>query len=273
MTTTEPQVGFARFARDDSPRGTAVRTSGLVKYFGSEIALDNVDMVVPRGVILGVIGPSGGGKTTLIRILTGVLAPSSGRVNVLGHEPATADAAQRRRVGYMPQASVLFPNLSVWSNLQFVASLYALPVRRRRRLRGLLELVDMWEHRHKRLDRCSGGMQRRAALAAALVTDPDLLFLDEPTAGVDPLLRERFWEHFHAVRDTGRTIVVSTQYVGEAALCDLVAVMARGRLIALATPDDLRRAIGGDVTDGASVSFDDVFRALFARADEYAVST
>jgi ABC-2 type transport system ATP-binding protein len=276
-TTTGPHLASTPIARDIfRSDASAVRTTALVKYFGSEVALDNVDLVVPRGVILGVIGPSGGGKTTLIRILTGVLAPSDGRVEVLGHDPATTDASQRRRIGYMPQASVLFPNLSVWSNLQFVASLYALPVRRRRRLRSLLQLVDLWEHRHKRLDHCSGGMQRRAALAAALVNDPDLLFLDEPTAGVDPLLRERFWDRFRALRDTGRTIVVSTQYVGEAASCDLVAVMARGRLIALATPDDLRRqATEGDATRGASLSFEDVFLALFARAgasDVYTVS-
>jgi ABC-2 type transport system ATP-binding protein len=255
----------------------AVRAAGLVKRFGSELALDHVDLVVPSASIVGVIGPSGGGKTTLIRILTGVMAPTAGQVVVLGSNPTTAGASQRRRIGYMPQESVLFPNLSVWSNLQFVASLYAMPVRRRRRLRGLLELVDLWEHRHKRLDRCSGGMQRRVALAATLVNDPELLFLDEPTAGVDPLLRERFWERFRAVRDAGRTIVVSTQYVGEAALCDLVAVMDHGRLIALASPDDLRRqALGVDDTvDVGSVPYEDVFLALFERAgvaDELAVA-
>ncbi|MDQ1495463.1 MAG: type transport system ATP-binding protein [Actinomycetota bacterium] len=232
------------------------------------MALDHVDFVVPRSTIVGVIGPSGGGKTTLIRILTGVLSPTAGRVEVLGSNPATASGYQRRRIGYMPQESVLFPKLSVWSNLQFVASLYAMPVRRRRRLRGLLELVDLWEHRHKRLGHCSGGMQRRVALAAALVNEPELLFLDEPTAGVDPLLRERFWDRFRAVRDSGRTIVVSTQYVGEAALCDLVAVMARGRLIAFATPEDLRRqALGVNATaDVGSVPYENVFLALFERA-------
>jgi ABC-2 type transport system ATP-binding protein len=250
------------------PAAVTVRTEGLVKRFGSEVVLDRVDLVVPSGSIVGVIGPSGGGKTTLIRILTGVVSPTEGRVEVLGTDPATASASQRRRVGYMPQESVLFPTLSVWGNLQFVASLYAMPVRRRRRLREVLELVDLWEQRHKRLDRCSGGMQRRVALAATLVSDPELLFLDEPTTGVDPVLRERFWDRFRALRDAGRTIVVSTQYVGEAAVCDLVAVMDHGRLIALATPDDLRRQVlGVDATaDGGSVSYEDVFLALFERA-------
>jgi ABC-2 type transport system ATP-binding protein len=249
-----------------APRDVAIRAEGLSKRYGSEVALDDVDLVVPYGAILGVIGPSGGGKTTLIRILTGVLSPTAGRVSVLGGDPASASASQRRRISYMPQAPVLFPNLSVWSNLQFIASLYAMPVRRRRRLRGLLQLVDLWDHRHKRLDRCSGGMQRRAALAASLVNDPELLFLDEPTAGVDPVLRERFWERFRAERDAGRTVVVSTQYVGEATMCDLVAVMARGRLIALATPENLRRQVLGTDATATSASYEDVFFALFARA-------
>jgi ABC-2 type transport system ATP-binding protein len=148
----------------------------------------------------------------------------------------------------MPQLPVLFPNLTVWENLSFIASVYGMSLRQRRRhLKALLELVDLGPHRKKRLSECSGGMQRRLALASTLVHDPELLFLDEPTAGVDPILRERFWTHFRALRDQGRTIVVPTQYVGEAVSCDVVAVMAHGQLITVQPPERLARyAYGGD---------------------------
>ena len=148
----------------------------------------------------------------------------------------------------MPQLPVLFPNLSVWGNLNFIASVYGMSLwHRRRHLLRLLDLVDLSEHRHKRLADCSGGMQRRLSLAATLVHHPELLYLDEPTAGVDPILRERFWEHFRTLRDEGHTVVVPTQYVGEAVSCDVVAVMAAGRVITIQRPDTLARfAYGGD---------------------------
>jgi ABC-2 type transport system ATP-binding protein len=143
---------------------------------------------------------------------------------------------------------VLFPNLTVLGNLQFIASLYGVPLRRRRaRLREVLELVDLHEHTHKKFVDCSGGMQRRLTLAATLVHNPELIFLDEPTAGVDPILRERFWAHFRELRELGKTIVVPTQYVGEAVSCDLVAVISAGQLVTLATPDRLAaQAFRGD---------------------------
>ncbi|MDO9174414.1 MAG: ABC transporter ATP-binding protein [Actinomycetota bacterium] len=225
-----------------------IRTTDLVKDFGDQRALDHISLSVPPGVILGVIGPSGCGKTTLVRTLTGITARTSGDVTVFGRDPVTLSSRQRSRFGYMPQLPVLFPNLTVWGNLTFMSSLYGLPVRRRRRrLAELLDLVDLTDHRSKQLADCSGGMQRRLSLAATLVHDPELLYLDEPTAGVDPILRERFWEHFRSLRDQGRTIVVPTQYVGEAVSCDVVAVMAEGRLITVQPSDQLSRvAFGGD---------------------------
>ena len=151
----------------------------------------------------------------------------------------------------MPQSFTLYPDLTVRENVDFVASLFGMLWRsRRRRTREVLELVDLWDVRGRRAGRLSGGMQRRLELACALVHDPALLFLDEPTAGIDPLLRGRVWDELHRLRDEGRTLLVTTQYVNEAESCDQVALIAEGRLIALATPDELRRlAVGGDVIE------------------------
>jgi ABC-2 type transport system ATP-binding protein len=236
----------------------------VTKSFGDEDALNGIDLTVAPGTILGLIGPSGSGKTTLIRTLTGILGIDDGELSVMGIDPRAFRSRDRRRFGYMPQLSVLFPNLSLLSNLSFVASLYGVPLRRRRRMREVLEFVDLWEHRRKRLCDCSGGMQRRLALAATLVHGPELLFLDEPTAGIDPILRERFWTRFRELRDSGRTLLVTTQYVGEAATCDVVAVMSEGRILIVDTPDGLRRAAFGDALDAMDEppSFDDVFVAL-----------
>jgi ABC-2 type transport system ATP-binding protein len=243
---------------------TMVCARGVSKDFGDQRGLDGVDLEVAHGSILGVIGPSGCGKTTLLRILTGIISRDEGELSVLGTDPARFSARHRRRFGYMPQLPVLFPNLSLIANLNFVASVYGMPLRRRKRLREVLEFVDLWEHRRKRLCEASGGMQRRLALAATLIHSPELLFLDEPTAGIDPILRDRFWSRFRDARDAGRTLIVSTQYVGEAALCDLVAVMAEGRVLVVDTPEGLRRHAFGDELDRMQEppSYDDVFVRL-----------
>jgi ABC-2 type transport system ATP-binding protein len=227
--------------------GALIRTQDLRKEFEEMVALDDVDLSVEPGTILGLIGPSGCGKTTLVRTLIGITRPTSGHVEVFGQDPTHFTIDTRQRFGYMPQQPVLFPNLTVWGNLTFMSSVYGLPVRRRRQhLMRLLDLVDLVPHRHKRLAELSGGMQRRLTLAATLVHDPELLFLDEPTAGVDPILREKFWAHFRTLRDQGKTVVVPTQYVSEAVSCDLVAVMAKGHLITVVPPEMLaREAYGG----------------------------
>ncbi|MGE3442173.1 MAG: ATP-binding cassette domain-containing protein [Acidimicrobiia bacterium] len=232
-----------------NPPSPPVVVEQATKSFGGDVAVQDLTLTVERATIMGVIGPSGCGKTTFMRMLTGVAPASDGSVRVLGRDPASFTADDRGRIGYMPQIPVLFPQLSMWANLNFVASVYGLSHRgRRRRLMDLLRFVELEPHRHKKLREASGGMQRRLTLAATLVHQPELILLDEPTAGIDPILRDRFWERFRALRDAGHTLVVSTQYVGEAAMCDLVAVMEGGRLIALDAPDALRRrAFGGDV--------------------------
>jgi ABC-2 type transport system ATP-binding protein len=232
-------------------REDAVVVSDATVRYNDQVALDHVSFNVPSGTILGVIGPSGAGKTTTIRLLTGTLAPTEGSVSVLGEDPRKFARTTRNRIGYMPQALTLFPDLTARENVDLIASLFGMLLRsRRRRTREALELVDLWDVRGRRASQLSGGMQRRLELACALVHDPSLIFLDEPTASIDPLLRERIWHELHRLRRDGRTLVVTTQYVNEAESCDMVALIAEGSLIALAPPNDLRRqAMGGDIIE------------------------
>ncbi|MDT8304642.1 MAG: ABC transporter ATP-binding protein [Anaerolineae bacterium] len=228
----------------------AAWTRELTRKFGEETAVSNVSMTLPKGKIFGFIGPSGSGKTTTVRLLTGALRPTSGELEVMGVDPGRFRKRHRADIGYMAQLFVLYPELTVWENLNFVSSLYGVPLRRNKRLHEVLDFVEMDTDRRKLAREISGGMQRRLSLAATLVHKPQLLFLDEPTAGIDPVLRRKFWDHFHELRDNGRTLFVTTQYVSEATYCDLVGVLAEGRLLMVDTPEGLRhRAYGGDIVD------------------------
>lgn len=227
---------------------TVIYTQNLAKRFGDFTAVENVNLEVPRGSIFGFIGPSGSGKTTTIRMLTGNYRPSEGLVKVFDTAPHAFSRQMRARIGYMPQFFVMYPDLSVWENLSFSASIYGVPLRRKKRLMELLDFVELTDHRKKIVRNISGGMQRRLSLAATLVHKPELIFLDEPTAGVDPVLRSKFWDHFRALRDDGATLFVTTQYVSEANYCDFVGVMGEGTLLTVDTPEGLRqRAYGGDM--------------------------
>ena len=230
-------------------QNAAIRAQGVTKSFGRTVAVRDVSFELPQGKILGLIGPSGCGKTTTLRLLLGIYQPSAGEISVMGKRPHAFNPREKRNVGYMPQLFVLYPQLTVWENLNFTASLYGMPLfGRRQRLNDVLAFVELDQDRGKLARNVSGGMQRRLSLAATLVHSPGYLFLDEPTAGIDPILRRKFWDHFHELRNSGVTLLVTTQYVGEAACCDLVAVMARGHILMIDTPGNLRRhAFGGEI--------------------------
>lgn len=229
----------------------AVEARDVGKRFGDTWVVRNIDFQVQRGTIFGLFGPSGSGKTTTIRLLLGLLGQEEGEIRVLDTDPRRFKARTRARIGYMPQLFVLYPELSVMENLDLCASLYGMGwLRRRKPMRRVLDFVELWEHRKKVCEDLSGGMKRRLELATALVHNPDLLVVDEPTAGVDPILRAKFWDHFRELRDQGHTLIITSQYVTEAEYCDRVAVLGRGAMIALGTPDELRsRAIGGEIVE------------------------
>lgn len=234
-----------------------IEVRDVTKRFGSSVVVRDLNFDVQQGEIFGFIGPSGSGKTTTIRLLTGVYEPTEGSVAVMGVAPSHPSGQVQERFGYMPQLFVLYPNLTVRENLNFSASIYGLSRRdRSRRIKELLNFVELWDARNRLAANVSGGMQRRIELAASLLHNPPLLFVDEPTAGIDPILRGKFWDEFRRLRDEGRTIFVTTQYVGESEYCDRVGVIRNGRIIACDTPLGLRRtALGGDVVDIMSNDF------------------
>jgi ABC-2 type transport system ATP-binding protein len=232
-----------------SAQPIAIDSQHVDLIFGKDAGVFDQTYSLPAGTILGMIGPSGCGKTTTVRLALGLLTPQRGSLTVMGRAPTSFRAADREQIGYIPQQFVLYPNLTVTENAQFVASLYGMRTAHfKQRLEELLAFVDLSDARDRLGKQLSGGMQRRLMLAGALMHDPALLFADEPTAGIDPVLRGRFWEYFRRLRDQGRTLFVTTQYVGEATYCDYVAVMRKGRLLVVDTPQGLRRRVlGGEV--------------------------
>jgi ABC-2 type transport system ATP-binding protein len=225
-----------------------ITAKNVHKDFGKTAAVEDVSFEVPEGSIFGFIGPSGSGKTTTIRMLTGYYRPTMGEVRVFGQAPDRFTRGERERIGYLPQLFGLYPNLTVWENMQFAASIYGMALQRKDRLLEILEFVELTKDRGKMAGKLSGGMQRRLNLAATLVHDPELIFMDEPTAGVDPVLRRKFWDHFRGLKKKGCTLFITTQYVSEAAYCDLVGVINAGEMIIVDTPSQLRyRAYGGEL--------------------------
>jgi ABC-2 type transport system ATP-binding protein len=221
------------------------------KRLDHQEALHDLSLEVRSGELFALVGPSGCGKTTTVRLMCNLYWPTSGVVRVLGHHHRHWPPSLRERIGYMPQAIALYPRLTVEENLRYFAALYGLaPAQRAARIAALLELVELAEAHGTLAAQLSGGMRRRVALASALVHDPALIFVDEPTAGLDPALRQRLWQHFRALRDQERSLVVTTQYIDEADFCDRVAVLRAGKLVAVGTPEELRRrAFGGEVVE------------------------
>jgi ABC-2 type transport system ATP-binding protein len=248
-------------ATSEAPNGPAVRTERLRKVFGSLVAVDGLDLVIHRGEVFGLLGPNGSGKTTTIRMLCGLMEPTSGRAQVAGIDVTDDPEGVRRRIGYMSQKFGLYDDLTVQENLRFYASVYGLRgTARSGRIAEQLRDLGLEERKAQLAGTLSGGWKQRLALACATSHEPEVLFLDEPTAGVDPASRRLFWDWIYALAKSGTTILVTTHYMDEAARCSRLAFLSRGRLIAVGTQDEITRQFGQE-------SVEDVFIEL-QRRDE-----
>lgn len=225
--------------------GPAVVLENLVKRFGDFVAVDRVSLEIPRGEIFGFLGPNGAGKSTTIRILCGLLGPTSGRATVAGFDVATQAEDIRRNIGYMSQKFSLYDDLTVEENIVFFGGVYGVkPDVLRARRDYVLKMAGLEDRRTSLTRLLSGGWKQRLALGCAILHEPPILFLDEPTSGVDPIARRNFWDLIYQLSAAGHTIFVTTHYMDEAEYCHRIALMYGGRVIALGSPEELKRLLG-----------------------------
>jgi ABC-2 type transport system ATP-binding protein len=232
----------------------AVETRGLTRRFGPITAVRDLTLQIATGEVLGLLGPNGSGKTTTIRMLCGLLAPSEGTAAVAGIEVTEAPDHIKERIGYMSQRFGLYEDLTVAENMDFYGGIYGLrDAGRRGRIAEVVAFLGLEARLQQLAGTLSGGWKQRLALACALMHSPTLLFLDEPTAGVDPAARRSFWRTIHALAAQGTTVLVTTHYMDEAAQCGRVAMMSQGHLIALGTPTEVAAQVGGKDLEDAFV--------------------
>ncbi|MFA5309434.1 MAG: ABC transporter ATP-binding protein [Dehalococcoidales bacterium] len=221
----------------------AINVDSVDFNYGGLKVIDGMSMAIPPGTSYGLLGPNGAGKTTLIRLMVGLLKPARGSIECLGKAPATQNA---RLIGYMPQLPALYSELTVHQNIDFFAHIYGLKdaAERAQRVDEIIKIVDLWPKRKTSILKLSGGMKQRVSLACAIVHRPPLIFLDEPTVGLDPELRVHFWNYFTDLTKAGHTLVISSHTFDDAAHCEKLAFLRLGRVVAQGAPAELRAATG-----------------------------
>jgi ABC-2 type transport system ATP-binding protein len=231
-----------------------IETHGLTKRFAGLVAVDHLNLTVPRGEIFGLVGPDGAGKTTTLRMLCGLMDPSEGSARVAGHEVVNESQSVKDRIGYMAQRFGLYADLTVSENMTFYADLFGITGKDRERLSAeLLRMTRMEPFRDRQAGKLSGGMKQKLALMCTLLHRPEILFLDEPTNGVDPVSRRDFWTILYQLLKDGITIFMTTAYLDEAERCNRVGLMHRGKLIRCDAPDELKRSTGASNLEGAFI--------------------
>ncbi len=237
--------------RAETTGSPAIELHILCKAFGTLHAVDHLTLSVEQGEIFSLLGPNGSGKTTTINLISGLSTPTSGKVQVMGYEMPRHARRIRQMLGTVPQETALYEELSAWDNLDFHAGLFGMTHKEKKeRIRQMLDLVQLQERRGSRVSTFSGGMKRRLALARALLHDPHLLYLDEPTLGVDVQSRRAIWDYILSLRDQGKTVLITTNYLEEAqVLCERIAILDQGKLIAVDTPEHLKQTYVGLVVE------------------------
>ena len=244
----------------------AVVVENLEKRFGTFVAVDRISFQVAQGEIFGFLGPNGAGKSTTIRMLCGILKPSAGRGTVAGFDIRTQPEQIKANIGYMSQKFSLYQDLTVEENIDFYSGIYRIPPeKKRQRKEWVIEMSGLTEHRRSLTSILSGGWRQRLALGCAILHEPPIVFLDEPTSGVDPISRRQFWDLIYDLSGKGVTIFVTTHYMDEAEYCNRLGLIYRGELIALGTPHELKAEMPGP--DGTLPSLEDVFVARIEARD------
>ncbi|SEA17619.1 ABC-2 type transport system ATP-binding protein [Thalassobacillus cyri] len=233
---------------------TVIELDYIAHSFGSESVIKAIDMTVDKGEIFGLLGPSGAGKTTLVKIIVGILKPSEGSASVLGTPMPSLE--KMKNIGFMAQSDALYSELSGRENLDFFASIYGLSKsERKEKIQEVLEVVDLTSEIDKPVEKFSGGMKRRLSLAASILHQPEVLILDEPTVGIDPVLRQSIWKELKILKEKGTTIILTTHVMDEADKCDRLALIREGYIIAQGTPQSLKQGIGANTIEEAFLHY------------------